>query len=210
MTTELVIENNIFIDNRIYFPPEFREMPPPCTPISAISAVCTINDTSLFSEAVEHARHLLSHEIKDNAPCVFLCAQDCFREISAVVKARALWNSSSILAQVRKMAKEIGPVFSIQKDHCIRYYGLAKIAWCDALPALNAIRMTDSCFGLLGCEENLTEAFSNKLFSQGFGKNIESGVAWPELIMASASDRFRLIRVTGTHDDREASIDIFN
>ncbi len=177
--------------------------------IPAVSIISQREIADDFNAALEKA-WLKSLEIMNESErLIVFCAQECFQELSVMVKARKLWKNNSILNKVKDNSDDVGSEYFIQKSNQIRYYSAISVPWGRALPALNAVRLTGSCFGVLECKEVLKKQFIEELFVYGFNDSSRS-VCWDQLILSLAARNWRTVRVTGRFDDNEVSIDLFN
>lgn len=210
MITETIKVDNVFLDNPIYYPDQFHALKPSGHKISALSIITKRSSGEDFKTAVQECLLKLSPLLSPTARLVGFCAT-LFAENTVAITRKGLWKSYEQYQRIKDVATECGPEKSIVDGGKIRFYGFSTLELKDALWLLEGIRSCHLCFGILS--ETLDVRSSevvDQFYKAAFPDASSLDVQWPSLIQYAARGDTKIVRVTGTHDDREVSIDVFN
>jgi hypothetical protein len=204
---------NVFAPNPIYYPQEFQSVGDRIGPkIPAISLIASRpRNTKSFGSPLSECHAKLCRLIPESAGVKVFCAQDMFFDNSVIVRSKALWKSSKVCEEVKRSAKETGPERLKTVESKIRFYGLCSMELKQAIWAFEAIRASKSCFAVLDDALNIQKPeAADHYYSVAFPDLKDVAIRWPRLIEQLAHGSCQIIRVTGTHDDRDVAIDVFN
>ncbi len=211
MITKIIEAPDLFATNGVYYPPEFRDTEIRDRQVRAISFE-TRRDSfqTPFVEATQQCLNHLCRYLPCSTIVKVFCAQDCFVTDSATYRAKGLWRSSEVFKKVRASAVNVGPELANRTGSEVRHYGLCEVTLGNSLEALEAIRLTESCFGLLGHGQAIDDTdLAETCYQSAFG-NRSTSVDWTRLIQQMTNGDHMLVRVTGRFDDRDVAIDLFN
>ncbi len=177
----------------------------------AISIVEKTCDTEIgFTGPLGRCLNKLCDLLSPQIGLVGFCAQHAFLRDSAVVRSKGLWKSNDLFKEIRRSA-QIGPEQVKTRGSEIRFYGICRMPLHQSLLIMEAIRSLGSCFALLDEELNVEDSKIADLYYQAaFSPTRDWAIQWPKLLCFKADSRSKIIRATGTHDDREVSLDVFN
>jgi len=205
--------HNIFAENDIYYPDQFRAIGEKLDfKLPATSLLeRRFPEDSGFIEPLDRCLKKICESLPAEAMLIGFCAQNMFYPDSVITRGKGLWKCNDTLSQVRRTAMEASQERVIRSDGKVRFYGLCKVELARSLWILEAIRSLKSCFAVIDDTVDVKDPqVADSYYQAAFSDSRDMTVQWPALLQSLARSKSKLVRVTGTHDDREVSLDVFN
>lgn len=204
---------NIYQENEIYYPEEFESMDKQALGIvDAMSFIERVLPGKCgCTESLHYCIRQAAQQFGDHRSIVGFCAQSMFFENSVVNRGRGLWKSNEEFSKILQDSYQFGKEVVVRDDGCIRFYALCRVRILDSFSILNAVRCQNSCFAVFDDLLDVRDVkIADDFYHASFPEHGETNVQWSHLIRTLAKGARGVIRVTGTHDDPEVSLDIFN